>query len=135
MNSDSISFLEELLRTPSPSGNEQQIQRVIHSHMHKYVSCIEPDVHGNLVLGINTDARFRVLLDGHCDQIGFLVKYISDDGFLFIETLGGIDESVLLGANVVVHSTEGPIEGVFGKKAIHLQSKSETSQAPLPESM
>jgi tetrahedral aminopeptidase len=132
---DSFKFFEELLLTPSPSGNEQAIQRLINSRFGEYASLLEPDVHGNLLLGVNTQADFRVLLDGHCDQIGFTVKHISDDGFIFVEPLGGIDESVLLGTRVIIHSAEGPISGVFGKKAVHLQSNSEATQVPMPESM
>jgi tetrahedral aminopeptidase len=135
MNQESREWLWDLLRTPSPSGAEQAIQHLIYDRMRPVVELCEPDVHGNLLLGTHTDARYRVLLDGHCDQIGFMVRYISDEGLLYIEALGGVDESVLLGARVVVHSADGPIPGVFGKKAVHLQSTSETATVPLPESM
>jgi tetrahedral aminopeptidase len=135
MERDSWQLLKDILLTPSPSGNEQDIQRLIHERMSACTQLIEPDVYGNLVMGVNTSAKFRVLLDGHCDQIGFTVKHISEDGFIFVEPLGGIDESVLLGTKVFIHSLDGPIQGVFGKKAVHLQSVSETTQVPKPESM
>src|SRR5690349_5892450 len=125
MEPESYQLFEDLLLTASPSGNEQTIQRLIHSRMRWYVPFLEPDVHGNLLLGTNTDAKLRVLLDGHCDQIGFIVKHICEDGFLFIEPVGGIDESVLLGTKLIVHSADGPIPGVFGKKAVHLQTDEE----------
>jgi endoglucanase len=72
-----------------------------------------------------------VLIDGHCDQIGFTVKHIDVDGFIYVDTLGGIDAGVLLGQRVSIHSKDGPILGIFGKKAIHLQSKKESGQVPL----
>lgn len=135
MEPESHQFFEDLLLTASPSGNQQTIQRLIHSRMRWCVPFLEPDVYGNLVLGINTDAKFRVLLDGHCDQIGFIVKHISEDGFLFVETVGGIDESVLLGAKMIVHSIDGPLAGVLGKKTVHLQTDDQTAHVPPAEAM
>jgi putative aminopeptidase FrvX len=128
-------LLDELLRTPSPSGREQDIQRLIASRMSDVAETIEPDVHGNLILGINTSAPRRVLLDGHCDQIGFSVRSIDSDGYLTVDTLGGIDESVLLGERITIHADSGPLLGVFGKKPVHLQKSKETAEVPEPTSM
>lgn len=135
MEPESYQLFEDLLLTCSPSGNEQTIQRLIHSRMRWCVPFLEPDIYGNLLLGTNTEAQFRVLLDGHCDQIGFLVRHISEDGFLFVDQVGGIDETVLLGARLIVHSLDGPIPGVIGKKAIHLQTSEQRNRVPEPETM
>jgi endoglucanase len=128
-------LLDELLRTPSPSGREQEIQRLIAERMSQVADSVEPDVHGNLILGINTGAPRRVLLDGHCDQIGFSVRHIDADGYLTVDTLGGIDDSVLLGERVTIHAESGTILGVFGKKPIHLQESKEKTEVPEPTSM
>lgn len=135
MDQASREFLSALLLTPSPSGKEQPIQRLIQRHLKDDIELIEPDVHGNLLLGTNTKAKRRVLLDGHCDQIGFTVKHISPGGFIYVDPLGGVDESVLQGAKVVIHAADGPVAGVVGKKAVHLQSSSETAHVPLPKDM
>src|SRR4051794_12106073 len=97
MSPDSREFLFDLLRTPSPTGWEQPIQRVIHEHFKGIAHSIEPDVHGNLILSVNPKAKRRVMLAAHCDQIGFLVKYISPEGFIYLDSLGGTDSGVLLG--------------------------------------
>src|SRR5687767_1783222 len=78
-------FLKELLLTPSPTGNERTIQRLIRDRMSDVAETIETDLHGNLLLGVNTKSKRRVMLAGHCDQLGFLVKYISPTGFLTLD--------------------------------------------------
>jgi tetrahedral aminopeptidase len=132
---DARGFLNQLLTTPSPSGGEQTIQRVIHDYARKWTDCVEPDVHGNLILGTNTHSKRRVMLAAHCDQVGFMVKHIDPDGFITVEGIGGTDDGVLLGANVVIHTPTGSVDGVFGKKPGHLQSKAEKERVPLLDEM
>jgi endoglucanase len=60
------------------------------------------------------------MLAGHCDQIGMMVKYIDDDGFIFFRQIGGIDPSVLPGTRVTVHTRHGPVDGVIGRKPVHI---------------
>src|SRR5919107_75938 len=84
-------FLYELLRTPSPTGGEQRIQRKVYDQFKGVAHSIEPDIHGNLILSLNPRAKRKIMIAGHCDQIGFLVKYISPDGYIYVDTLGGTD--------------------------------------------
>src|SRR4051812_28571688 len=123
-------LLEELLMTPSPSGNEQQIQRLIRQRMEDVVEHCESDALGNLILGINIDKKNRVLLAGHCDQIGFIVKYISPGGDLYLDSVGGNDYAAAVAAHVTVYGKHGPIDGVFGRKPIHMQSNKEMNEVP-----
>src|SRR3954462_12543323 len=112
MDENAKQFLYDLLLTPSPMGAEQGIQRRIRDHFKGIAEVVEPDVHGNLILGINPNAKKKVVLAGHGDQIGFLVKYSSPEGYIYLDTLGGNDYGVLLGEHLVIHSKSGPIEGV-----------------------
>src|SRR5215210_2336575 len=121
MDSASKQFLFELLRTPSPTGWEQPIQRKIHDRFKGVADTIEPDVHGNLILALNPKSKRKIMLAGHCDQIGFLVKYISPDGYIYLDALGGTDSGVILGASLIVHTKSGLIKGVVGRKPLHLQ--------------
>ena len=125
MNKESKDFLYALLNTPSPTGFEQKIQKVVREHMKPYADKMETDLHGNLVVGINTKAPRRVMLAGHCDQIGFIVKHITKEGFIYVSALGGIDVGVLPGSHVVVHGKGGSVPGVIGRKPIHMQSGDE----------
>ena len=60
------------------------------------------------------------MLAGHCDEVGFMVQYIDDNGFLYFAPIGGVDEQLLPGKRVWVHTQKGPLMGVVGRKPIHL---------------
>lgn len=131
MNEGSKQFLYEMLRTPSPTGWEQPLQRKIDAEFRDIADAIEPDVHGNLILCLNPDAKRKVMLAGHCDHIGFLVKYISTDGYIYLDKLGGADSGVVLGEHLIIHTKTGPVVGVVGRKPVHLQQGPEVQQIPV----
>ncbi|NMC64484.1 MAG: M42 family metallopeptidase, partial [SAR324 cluster bacterium] len=125
MDKESKQFLYDLLLTPSASGYEQKIQNVVRKRMKPFAHAIETDLHGNVTAILNPNASRRVMLAGHCDQIALMVKHITDDGFIYFDALGGIDVGVLPGSLVTVHTKSGPIEGVIGRRPIHLQPNEE----------
>jgi len=125
MRTESKEFLYKLLNTPSPTGYEQRIQKVVRKRMERYADLIETDLHGNVIVGLNVKSPKRVMLTGHCDQIGLMVTYIADDGFIYVAALGGIDPGVLPGSVVSIHTERGALEGVIGRKPIHLQNGDE----------
>jgi endoglucanase len=114
-----------IMTAPSPSGYEQPVQRIVRKRMKPFADSIETDVHGNVVVALNPEGRPRVMLAGHADQIGMMVNYITDEGFLFFASIGGVDPSILPGSRVVVHGEGGPIDGVIGRKAVHLLTQTE----------
>ncbi len=120
MRKESYDFLKTIQETPSPSGFEQPVQRVVRERMEPFADAIETDVHGSVIASLNPKGFPRVMLAGHCDQIGMMVKYIDDNGYLFFAQIGGIDPSVLPGLRVVVHTAHGPIDGVIGRKPVHV---------------
>jgi putative aminopeptidase FrvX len=122
---ESKDFLHQILMTPSPTGYEQPVQRIVRSRMKKYADSIETDLHGNVIVGVNTKASRKVMLAGHCDQIALMVRHITSDGFLYVSALGGIDVGVLHAARVTVHTEKGPVPGVVGRKPIHHQTSDE----------
>jgi endoglucanase len=130
MDDAAKAFLFELLATPSPTGDEARVQRLLHRRLAPYADRVEVDAHGNLYLWRNPAAERRVMLAAHCDQIGFLVTEIVPNGYLHVEPLGGLDEGVVPGGRVTIHAKGGPVAGVFGRKAIHLQTPQERGQAP-----
>lgn len=125
MNKQSKQFLFDLLKTPSPTGFEQPVQRVVRARMQRYADTIEGDLHGNLTVALNPGASRRVMLAGHCDQIGLMVKHITKEGFIYVGALGGIDVGVLFGSRVTIHSARGQVHGVIGRKPIHAQTPAE----------
>jgi endoglucanase len=125
MRKDSLEFLRALIEAPSPSGYEQPAARVVRKRMRKIADDIRTDVHGNTICVLNKKGRVRVMLAGHCDQIGFMVKHINDQGFVFFAGIGGFDENIVAGHRVNIHTEKGPVAGVVGKKPIHLMDGEE----------
>ncbi len=120
MRKQSLDFLQSLLSTPSPSGYEQEIQKVCRAYAEPFTEEIYKDVHGNQYHVVNKKADIRVMLAGHVDEIGLMVNTINEKGFIGFVPIGGVDAAVLGGQRVVVHGAQGPVPGVIGRKAIHL---------------
>ncbi len=131
MEKESKQFLFDILTTPSPSGAEQRVQRIVKARMEQYADVIESDLHGNLIVGLNPDADRRVMLAGHCDQLGFIIKYISDDGYIYVDPVGGQDPVIFPGTHVTIYTEKGDVPGVFGRKPIHLQKADERGQGKI----
>ncbi|MCK4979285.1 MAG: M20/M25/M40 family metallo-hydrolase [Candidatus Delongbacteria bacterium] len=119
MNKSSKKFLYELLNTPSPSGMEKEIQLKWMDHTKKYADKVESDIMGNAIAILNPKAKFKVLLAGHCDEIGFIINSIDDNGFLMFTSVGGINHKIALGMQVEVFGHGGTIVGVIGVNAEH----------------
>jgi tetrahedral aminopeptidase len=130
MDSQAQEFFELLLETPSPSGYEQRIQAVVRKYVAGFADEVRGDVHGNLISVRNPSARLRVMLAGHCDQIGFLVQHIDSEGFLWIQPVGGWDPQVLIGQKLTVWTPDKPIAGVVARKPIHLLTDEERKVVP-----
>ena len=89
MDAKAHAFLKDLLNTPSPSGYEQKAQSVVRDYVASFADEVKTDLHGNVIVGKNVDAPLRVLLAGHCDQIGLIVTHIDDNGFIYVLNIGG----------------------------------------------
>lgn len=130
MREESFAFLKKIVDTPGPSGYEQQVQKVFREAVQPYADEVKTDVLGNVLAIRNPEGRVRVMLAGHADEIGFIVRYISDEGFLYFGQIGGHDAVVTVGQRVYVHTRSGPILGVLGRKAIHLLDQDERGKVP-----
>lgn len=125
MQEEAIQFLKSLVEAPSPSGFEQPVQRIIRERMKGYADEVKTDVHGNVIGIKNPEGKPRVMLAGHCDEIGFMVKYVDKNGFIFFTPIGGIDAHIVPGQRVHIHTKRGPVLGVVGKKPIHVMEQEE----------
>lgn len=130
MESAGLHFLKHLLNTPSPSGYEQQIQKVVRDFAGSFADEVRTDWHGNVLAAVNPGGFPRIMLAGHCDQIGLMVKHVDDQGFLWCDPIGGWDVQMLVGQNMVVWGAAGPIRGVIARKAIHLLTNEERLKVP-----
>jgi endoglucanase len=128
MDSAPLDFFKTLLVTPSPSGYERPIQDVVRRYVGDFADRVTTDVHGNVIAVKNPDAPLRVMLAGHCDQIGMLVQHIDAEGFLYVNTIGGWDPQQLVGQRMTVWTSGGPVPGIISRKAIHLLTEEERKQ-------
>ncbi len=119
MRKKSLDLLHRILKTPSPSGYEQPVQSLWREYVSDFAD-VRTDLHGNTIGTVNPEGTPRVMFSGHCDEIGFLVRYIDEKGFLYFGPIGGFDETIIPGRRVTIHSSKGQVNGVIGKTPIHL---------------
>jgi endoglucanase len=135
MQEHSHAFLRSLLETSSASGFEQAIQEVVRGWARHYADEVRTDRHGNVIAirypesRLSSDAQ-RVMLAGHCDQIALMVQHIDDNGFLYVQPIGGWDMQVLLGQYLTVWTRHGPLNAVVSRRAIHLMTGEERNKVP-----
>jgi putative aminopeptidase FrvX len=135
MNEGSLKFLRDLLETPSASGFERAIQDVVRAWAGKYADEVRTDRHGNVIAAVYpknapAEAGHRIMLAGHCDQIALMVQYADDNGYLYVQPIGGWDMQILLGQHLTVWAREGPIAGVIARRATHLLTTEERAKVP-----
>jgi len=135
MNETSRRFLETLLDTPGPSGFETGPARIWRAEADRFADRVAGDVGGNSLATVNPGGSPRIMFAGHIDEIGVMVVHIDDDGFVHFDPIGGWDHQVFVGQRVVLLGREGPVPGVIGKSAIHLQEKEDREKVSKPSDL
>ena len=115
MDNETLEFLQEMLDGFSPSGFEAELQNRWIKRSSEYADKSFKDVHGNAIAVRNPDAKFKVMLAGHADEIGLMVMNITDEGMLEIDSIGGFDPLIAPGTHVRVMTRNGLVNGVVGK--------------------
>ena len=118
-------FLQQLIDAPSPSGYEQAVRRVWRETVSTFADDVRGDVHGNVIASRNPGGSPRLMFAGHCDELGLQINFISDKGYLYFNTIGGHDPSLISGRRVIIHTQDGPVRGVTGRRAVHLTPRGE----------
>ena len=130
MREESLSFLKTLVNTPSPVGHEARGQRVWLDYAKKFADETFSDAYGNCVAVLNKGGSPRLMLAGHADEIGLVVNFISEEGFIYVRKLGGVDAAITKAQRVVIHTRKGPVKGVVGNVAPHLMRDEKDSKTP-----
>ncbi|MBN1553997.1 MAG: M42 family metallopeptidase [Phycisphaerae bacterium] len=130
MRSESLDFLRELLTTPTPSGYESAGQKLWCQYVRQWADEVHTDAYGNAVAVLNPKGDPKILIDGHIDEIGLMVKHIDDKGFIYFQSIGGVDPALVSGKRVNIHAQKGVVRGVIGATAIHLKDKEKDSKSP-----
>ena len=122
---ESIDFFKKLIDCISPSGFEQEAAAVWKERTGRFAGKIEGDVHGNCIAVLQKTKTPKIMFAGHIDEIGYMVKYIDEQGYLYFSSVGGIDLHLLPGQRVWIKTANGNILGVIGKKPIHVLDEEE----------
>ncbi|MEQ3654415.1 MAG: M42 family metallopeptidase [Dokdonia sp.] len=130
----SLNFLEKYLNNASPTGYEWDGQKLWMDYLKPYVDEFITDTYGTAVAVINPDAKFKVVIEGHADEISWYVNYISDNGLLYVTRNGGSDHQIAPSKVVNIHTDKGIKKGVFGWPAIHTRNKSK-EEPPKPDNI
>lgn len=129
MNDDMREFLTRLLDARGPSGFETAPARVWREEAESFADEVWVDVHRNSFAAAGPEDGPRVMVAGHIDEIGLMVHHVDDEGYLYVQPIGGWDPQVLVGQRVLILGEEGDVPGVIGRKAIHLIDREEREKA------
>lgn len=124
MTDNSLKFLEKYLNNAAPTGYEWEGQKLWMDYLKPYVDEFITDTYGTAVGVINPDADFKVVIEGHADEISWYVNYITDEGLIYVIRNGGSDHQIATSKRVNIHTKNGIVKGVFGWPAIHTRDKS-----------
>ena len=118
------SFLFDLLETPSPTGFEMPGQKVWAKYVSRFADAVECDAYGSTWATLKGTSKGVVMLEAHADEIGYMIKHITDDGFLYLDRVGGSDSATGRGRRIQIMGDKGIVPGIIGNTAIHLRRDS-----------
>ena len=116
---DEIAFLRTYINNPSPTGNESGGQKIWLEYLKPYIDDYFVDNYGSVAAIINPGKPFRVVIEAHADEIAWAVHFITEDGIIYVERIGGSDHIIAPSKRVNIHTDSGIVKGVFGWPAIH----------------
>jgi endoglucanase len=123
-------FLTELLAARSPSGYETEAQAVFDRHVKPAADVYAKDAMGNRLATLNPKGDPTLMLAGHIDELGLIITYVNDKGFIYFETIGGHDRIMIPGRRVQIQTAQGIVKGVTGKRAVHMMDEADRKKVP-----
>jgi endoglucanase len=123
-------FLTDLLKAKSPSGAEAQAQVVYDKYVKPSAQTYANDALGNRLASLNDKGSPTLMLAGHMDELGLIITFVNKDGYLYFDTIGGHDRSIISGRRVIIQTANGPVKGVTGKRAVHLMDEGDRKKVP-----
>lgn len=127
----SLAFLENYINQPSPTGFEWQAQQLWLDYLKPYIDDSFVDNYGTAVGIINPEAKYKVVIEAHADEISWFVNYITSDGLIYVIRNGGSDHQIAPSKRVNIHTDNGMVKAVFGWPAIHTRGAGEKEEAPI----
>lgn len=130
MQKQRLDFFKRFMNTVCPTGYEEDAARVWREEADRFADRTWADVNGNAIAVLNEDAPFRVMIAGHLDEIGLMITYVDDRGYLSFTGLGGWDMAIIPGQRVRIRTAKGNVLGVVGRKPIHLMREEDRKALP-----
>jgi putative aminopeptidase FrvX len=123
MDTDAKKFLFDLLETPSPTGFEMPGQRKWAEYARKFADRVDCDAYGTTWATLDGAGKkpLRVMIEAHADEIGYIIKHITKEGYLRLDRVGGSDTATARGRRLDILGDKGVVRGIIGNTAIHLR--------------
>ena len=134
MRPESFDFLQTYLNNSSPTGFEKEGQKLWLDYIKPYIDSYFVDTYGTVVGIINPDAKYKVVIEAHADEISYFINYVTKEGYLYLRRNGGSDPLVAPSKRVNIYGSKGVVKAVFGWPAIHVR-KAEQDKAPTIETV
>ena len=128
-------FLYQYLNNASPTGFEAEGQKIWLEYIKPYIDEWHLDNYGTLYAVINPGRDYRVVIEGHADEISWFVNYIDDKGYISVIRNGGSDHLIAPSMRVNIHTSNGVVKGVFGWPAIHTRRGKDATLTPTLENI
>ena len=124
-----LDLLRDLCAAPAPTGFEAPAQEVVRRRL---AGMADPqgDPLGNVWADVAPGGSPHVVVSAHSDQIGLIVTFVDEQGFVSFDKIGGVDPQLLPGRNLVVHGPGGPVNGVVGRRPSHKMTVEQRAKAP-----
>lgn len=122
MDAANTSFFRKLITAPGPSGFEQAPAKIWREEAATWADAVKWDNLGNSYAFVKGSAEsdYGIVIEGHIDEIGFIITHIDEQGMVWFDKIGGWDDQVVVGQRIVIAGPDGEVNGVIGKKAAHL---------------
>lgn len=130
MRQPSIDFLKKLVNTPSPVGHEVRGQRVWLDYAKQFAEETFSDAYGNCVAVLNKGGSPRLMMAAHADEIALGVSFITEEGFIYVRKMGGVNPAITKAQRITIHTRNGPVKGVVGNVAPHLTKDDKEAKVP-----
>jgi putative aminopeptidase FrvX len=120
MTNSQKQFIINLVNTPAPSGHEEPVQKIWRDEVSKFCPDITKDIHGNLTAVLNPGRDKSIMIVGHSDEIGLIINYINNEGFIFVRPVGGVDTNILASHRARVITKKGFVSAAIARTSLHL---------------
>jgi endoglucanase len=124
-----IELLGKLSNAFGPSGNEEDVAEILRRDLEGYADEERIDKLGNILFYHNGQKGCpKVMLSAHMDEVGFMVTFIEEDGFLRFDTIGGITNNIMPGQRILLRGERGYLKGIIGTKPPHIMTAEEQNK-------